>query len=94
MENITNQKSLEKLGFESSLINKIYAFLRPNSIEQAIEFMSMEDGIYQHNFYGNDKDKDNNCYICGEPPFCHINILLLKIFTIKMKILESKILKI
>ena len=73
MENISDQKILENLGFEPSLIKKIYAFLRPNSIQQAIGFMSMEDGIYQHNFYENIKNKDNNCYICGEPPFCHIN---------------------
>ena len=94
MENISNQKSLEKLGFESSLIKKIYAFLRPNSIEQAIEFMSMEDGIYQHNFYGNDKNKDNNCYICGEPPFCHINYSSFENNHNKNeKILENKIQK-
>ena len=92
MENISEQKSLEKLGYEPSLIKKIYAFLRPNSIEQAIEFMSMEDGIYQHNFYGNDKNKDNNCYICGEPPFCHINYSSFEIND-NEKILENKIQK-
>ena len=92
MENISEQKSLEKLGYEPSLIKKIYAFLRPNSIEQAIGFMSMEDGIYQHNFYGNDKNKDNNCYICGEPPFCHINYSSFEIND-NEKILENKIQK-
>ena len=74
MEDINfDKKYLENIGFEKSLINKVYSFLRPISIEQAIEFMTIEDGKYQHNFYSGNKSQDNICYICGEPPFCHIN---------------------
>ena len=75
MEKLSEIESLEKLGFEKTLIKKVYAFLRPNSIEEAIQFMTMDDGKYHHNYYENEKLKDNNCYICGEPFFCHINYI-------------------
>ena len=56
----------------------MYAFLRPNSIQEAIQFMTIEDGKYHHNYYKNEKTKDNNCYICGEPAFCHLNCISLE----------------
>lgn len=42
---------LTEMGFNSSLISKVYIFLRPTSINQAIQFMTQENGKYQHNFY-------------------------------------------
>ena len=78
MENNSEEELLENLRFEKSLIKKVYAFLRPNSIQEAIQFMTIEDGKYHHNFYKNEKTKDNNCYICGEPAFCHLNYISLE----------------
>ena len=62
------------MQFPSYLIKKVYAFLKPNSLEQAIQFMSQENNIYQHNFYINSHKKEKNkYYICGESPQYHIN---------------------
>ena len=42
---------LEEMGYNSTMIKKVYAFLKPNSIEQAINYMTEENGIYHHNFF-------------------------------------------
>ena len=42
---------LTEMGFNSSMISKVYIFLHPTSINQAIQFMTQENGKYQHNFY-------------------------------------------
>ena len=66
---------LNDMGFPSNLIKKVYAFLKPNSLEQAIQFMSTENGIYQHDFYMNytNPKYKNKCYICGDITKNHIN---------------------
>ena len=51
------------MGFSIKLINKVYVFLRPRTIDQAILLMTEIDGIYQHNFYYS--HKGNKCFICG-----------------------------
>ena len=42
---------LEDMGYDSIMIKKVYAFLKPNSLEQAIDFMTQENEIYHHNFF-------------------------------------------
>ena len=41
---------LEDMGFSYTLIRKVFSFLRPQSIEQAINYMTKENGVYQHEF--------------------------------------------
>ena len=65
---------LTEIGFNSSLISKVYIFLRPTSINQAIQFMTQENGKYQHNFYryaSSTSSSSNRCFICGEEPKNH-----------------------
>ena len=65
---------LTDMGFNSSMISKVYIFLRPTSIDQAIQFMTMENGKYQHNFYrqtSSTNSLSNRCFICGEEPKNH-----------------------
>ena len=64
------------MGFDKKFIKKIYAFLHPDSLEQAIIYMTEENGFYLHNFYQNTKHKNlNTCYICGEPRNKHMDYL-------------------
>ena len=64
------------MGFDKKIIKKIYAFLHPDSLEQAIIYMTEENGFYLHNFYQNTKHKNlNTCYICGEPRNKHMDYL-------------------
>lgn len=63
-ENLTRDLGLlTEMGFSIKLINKVYVFLRPRTIDQAILLMTEIDGIYQHNFYYS--HKGNKCFICG-----------------------------
>ena len=65
---------LTDMGFNSSMISKVYIFLRPASIDQAIQFMTQENGKYQHNFFrqtSSTNSMSNRCFICGEEPINH-----------------------
>ena len=63
--------TLEDMGFNSIFIKKIYAFLRPQNIENAITLMTKENGKYLHDFrQGN---KINVCFFCGEAKNFHQN---------------------
>ena len=54
-----NQKKCE-------LIKKTFEkFLKPRNIEQAIEYMTEQDRIIQHEFYKDTFSDKGNCDICG-----------------------------
>ena len=67
---------LEDMGFNKIMIKKVYAFLKPNSLEQAINYMTEENGIYFHNFFKDYKHKRKTCYICGKPKENHSDYTL------------------
>ena len=55
--------SLNQMGFDGGMVKKVYLFLKPRNINEAIEMMSEVDGIYQHDFY-ECKAHSNLCFIC------------------------------
>ena len=57
--------------------NKIYAILRPENIERAIDYMTEIGGRNQHNFFRNhiwNRDK-NLCFICKKPKRFHLDYI-------------------
>ena len=66
-----DRKLLLDMGFDIKMIKKIYYRLRPRSIEEAIEFLSEIDGIYQHQF-DEDKNERGKCFLCGKEQMFHI----------------------
>ena len=67
---------LEEMGYKSNMIKKIYAFLKPQDISQAISYMTEENGIYFHNFFKDYKHKNRKtCYICGKLKQYHSDFL-------------------
>jgi len=65
---------LISLGFEKKMILKIYNFLNPIDIIEAMKMMSKINGIYQHNFFLRKNNKSNDkCFICNEKREFHIN---------------------
>ena len=77
-ENILNDiRSLEEMGYEKTMINKIYILLRPENIDRAIDYMAEIDGIYQHNFFeSNNKSKDKGlCFICKKSKKYHLDYI-------------------
>ena len=60
-----DENSLTAMGFDGGMVKKVYLFLKPRNINEAIEMMSEVDGIYQHDFYeGRATSNINLCYIC------------------------------
>ena len=60
------------LGYDGKMMRKVYMFLKPNDINEALDYLNKEDGIYHHDFMERHGHK-NKCFICGEPPQNHIN---------------------
>ena len=63
---------LIKSGYDKKMIIKLYIFLKPSNINEAIHYLTKENGIYQHIFYSSIKNKDS-CEICGEKGNIHIS---------------------
>ena len=66
-------KKLESMGYKRNMIKKVYAFLRPLTLEMAINLMTKENGKYSHKFMKDTKHNKKTCYICGESPLNHID---------------------
>ena len=65
---------LKTMGFDKSMINKVYLLLKPQNIENAINYMIERKGIYQHNFIQNTNSNEQNvCFICQKPRQNHLN---------------------
>jgi len=70
---------LTEMGFNNIVVKKVYAFLRPNNIEQAINYLAEENGVYMHNFYEDNKHRNKTkCYICGEHKNKHMDYIPLE----------------
>ena len=77
-EQITNDiELLRSMGYNNTMINKVYILLSPESIERAIDYMTEVDGIIQHDFFENNYHaKDRNlCFICKKPRNCHLDYI-------------------
>ena len=59
-------------GYDKKLIIKLYIFLKPSNIDEAVNYLTEENGIYQHLFYNTNNDAEY-CEICGENKEMHIN---------------------
>ena len=65
---------LIKSGYDKNMIIKLYIFLKPSNVNEAIHYLSKENGIYQHIFYSSTKNKDL-CEICRESKDMHLNTI-------------------
>ena len=62
------------MGFDEGMIKKVYLFLKPNNIEEAIEIMMEVNEIYQHDYYeGRSSSINGRCYICKQDRQHHRN---------------------
>ena len=61
-------------GYDKKMIIKLYIFVKPSNVNEAIHYLTKENGIYQHIFYSSKNNKDF-CEICREPRDMHINFI-------------------
>ena len=84
-----DHKQLEEMGFDPLFIKKIYAFNNITNIDNAINFMTKENNIYQHEFLPNIENE--YCFYCKEKEENHIPI---KIYENEIKKKEKDVLEI
>jgi hypothetical protein len=74
--NINNDRedidNLINMGYELKTIKKLYVFLKPHNLDEALNYLNEIDGKIQHFYLPYYKDKKPNCVICGEPENKHI----------------------
>ena len=63
---------LIKSGYNKKLVIKLYIFAKPSNLNEAVNYLTKENGIYQHIFYDSSNNEDS-CEICGEKKAVHIN---------------------
>ena len=62
-----DEQALIDMGFDSGMVRKVYLFLKPNNINEAIELMTEVNGVYQHDYY--ESRSSSNINHCLNPPF-------------------------
>jgi hypothetical protein len=62
------------MGYDPKMAKKVYVLLNPVDINEAIDFLTEENGIYQHDFMER-HGKEDVCFICGFPAKNHINYI-------------------
>ena len=73
----SDKKTLEEMGYDKKMINKVYILLQPQNIERAIDYMTEVDGIIQHDFIEDQnlgKRKDL-CFICEKEKRFHLDYI-------------------
>ena len=66
---------LEEFGYDRIYSRRVLYYLHPEDLEEALNYMSIENGIIQHRFVFNRKIPNNICYICGEEEKNHLKEL-------------------
>lgn len=65
--NETDISTLISLGYNGALVKKVYLFLKPNNINEAIDLMTEKERVIQHYFYKSAVSFNHKvCYICGK----------------------------
>ena len=66
---------LEEFGYDPIYSRRVLYYLHPEDLEEALNYMSVENGIIQHRFVFNRRVPNNICYICGEEEKYHLKEL-------------------
>ena len=66
---------LIELGYDKIYSRRVFYYLHPEDIEEALNYMDIENGIIQHRFIKDRNNSNNICYICGEEEKKHLKEL-------------------
>ena len=71
---------LIEFGYDEKYSRRVFYYLHPEDLEEALNYMVIENGIIQHRFVHNNRDILNDiCYICGEKKEIHLKELSINI---------------
>jgi len=64
---------LIEFGYSSLYSKRIFQYYHPRDIQEAVDYLSFEDGKIQHVFVPDRNNNENNtCYLCGEQKDNHL----------------------
>ena len=66
---------LKEFGFNEVYSRRVFYYLHPEDLEEALNYMAIENGIIQHIFVPDRNNSNNLCYICGNAQEKHLNNL-------------------
>ena len=66
---------LEEFGYDNIYSRRVFFYLHPENLEEALNYMAVENGIIQHRYIQGRYISNNICYICGEERKKHLNEL-------------------
>ena len=65
-----------EFGYDSVYSRRVFHYLHPEDLEEALNYMSTENRIIQHRFIKDRRNTSNiMCYICGESEEKHLREL-------------------
>ena len=65
---------LIEFGVNPTYSKRVFHFYHPTNIDDALDYLTYENGIIQHNFIQDRNNFENDlCYLCGEARNIHIN---------------------
>ena len=53
-----DMKTIKSMGYDEKIIRKVYIILKPTELNEALDYLSQEDGIYHHDFMERHGRKD------------------------------------
>ena len=66
---------LQEFGYDKIYSRRVFYYLHPEDLEEALNYMAIENGIIQHRFVQDRNSSNKLCYICGEPEEIHLKEL-------------------
>ena len=85
---------LQEFGYDNIYSRRVFYYLHPEDIDEALNYMSIENGIIQHQFVKDKRNISNEmCYICNENEEIHLKELnnsSISIIKIKSEELSQK----
>ena len=66
---------LQEFGYDKIYSIRVFYYLHPEDLEEALNYMAIENGIIQHRFVQDRNSSNKLCYICGEAEEIHLKEL-------------------
>ena len=63
---------LEEFGYSNIYSRRVFYYLHPEDLNEALNYMSIENNIIQHRFVKDRNPLNKLCYICGENEENHL----------------------
>ena len=81
---------LYEFGYDSVYSRRVFHYLHPEDLEEALNYMAIENGIIQHRFVYNRNTSNNICYVCGKEKGLHLKELNINVNSNENSLEENK----